>query len=148
MDKETTLVGIQDWVKWECSLQTGYYVRDSCILMRWLYDLDLGNGLDDIGIGSVYQCDTLTERTLTPALTLKVLIYISWKFGYLLCNHWYLSFDMCMSVKLGCACFLNIWHFSPEHTQTWSLGATESEVWIGNFNVKAGKTTWHKLHKI
>ena len=44
--------------------------------------------------------------------------------------------------------FLNIWHFSPEHTQTWSLGATESEIWIGNFYVKARKTTKHKLHKI
>ena len=29
--------------------------------MRWLYSLDLGNGLDDIGIGSVYQRDTLTQ---------------------------------------------------------------------------------------
>ena len=27
--------------------------------MRWLYGLDLGNGLDDIGICSVYQRDTL-----------------------------------------------------------------------------------------
>ena len=40
----------------------GYYKRGSCILMRWLYDLDLGDGLDDIGIDSVYQCDTLTDR--------------------------------------------------------------------------------------
>ena len=44
--------------------------------------------------------------------------------------------------------FLNFWHFSPERTQTWSLGATECEVWIGNFNVKAWITTKHKLHKI
>ena len=29
--------------------------------MRWLYSFDLVNDLDDIGIGSVYQCDTLTE---------------------------------------------------------------------------------------
>ena len=28
--------------------------------MRWLYGFDLVNGLDDIGIGSVYQHDTLT----------------------------------------------------------------------------------------
>ena len=42
---------------------------------------------------------------------------------------------------------LKFWHFSPERTQTWSLGATESEVWIGNLNVKAWKTTKHKLHK-
>ena len=38
--------------------------------------------------------------------------------------------------------------FSPERAQTWSLGATESEVWIGNLNVKAWKSTKHKLHKI
>ena len=35
--------------------------------------------------------------------------------------------------------FLNFPHFSPERTQTWSLGATESEVWIGNFYVKVKK---------
>ena len=28
------------------------------------------------------------------------------------------------------------------------FGATESEVWIGNFNAKARKTTEHNLHKI
>ena len=44
--------------------------------------------------------------------------------------------------------FLNFWHFSPECTQTGSLGTTESEVWIGNLNVKARKTTEHKLNKI
>ena len=44
--------------------------------------------------------------------------------------------------------FLNFRHFSPERTQTWSLGATESKVWIGNLNVQAWKTTEHKLHKI
>ena len=31
--------------------------------------------------------------------------------------------------------------FLPERTETWSLGATESESWIGNFNVKAWKPT-------
>ena len=41
--------------------------------------------------------------------------------------------------------FLN---FSPECAENWSTGATESEVWIGNFNVKAWKTTEYKLHKI
>ena len=44
--------------------------------------------------------------------------------------------------------FLKFWHFSPERKETGSLGATGSEVWIGNFNVKAWKTTKHKLHKI
>ena len=44
--------------------------------------------------------------------------------------------------------FLNFWHFSLKLKQTGSLGATESEVWIGNFNVKAWKTTAHKLYKI
>ena len=48
----------------------------------------------------------------------------------------------------GVHVFLNFGHFSPECTQTWSLGATEGEVWIGNFSVKAWKTTKYKLHKI
>ena len=39
-------------------------------------------------------------------------------------------------------------HSSPEPKETWRLGTTESQVWIGNFNVKAWKTTKHKLHKI
>ena len=63
IDKENTLVGIHAsglLVNAEHSVKMGYYIRGSCILMRWLYDLDLGNGLDDIGIGSVYQHDTLT----------------------------------------------------------------------------------------
>ena len=47
-------------VNWELSLKTGYYIRGSCILMRWLYGLDLENSLYDIIIGSVYQRDTLT----------------------------------------------------------------------------------------
>ena len=48
----------------------------------------------------------------------------------------------------GVLVFLKILHFSPERKETGGLGATESEVWIGNFNVKAWKTTEHKLHKI
>ena len=44
--------------------------------MRWLYNLDLGNSLDGIGIGSVYQCDTLTNNTrLTRILRLKRIIF-------------------------------------------------------------------------
>ena len=43
---------------------------------------------------------------------------------------------------------LNFWHVLPERTQTWGLGTTESEVWIGNFNVKTWKTTKHEFHKI
>ena len=43
---------------------------------------------------------------------------------------------------------LNFPHFSPESAQTGSLGATESKVWIGNFNEKARKITEHILHKI
>ena len=27
---------------WECSLKMGYYIRGSCILMRWITGLDLG----------------------------------------------------------------------------------------------------------
>ena len=37
--------------------------------------------------------------------------------------------------------FLKFSHFSPERSQTLSLSVTESEVWIGNLNVKARKTT-------
>ena len=37
---------------------------------------------------------------------------------------------------------------SPELKGTGSSWATESEVWIGNLNVKARKSTKHKLHKI
>ena len=50
--------------------------------------------------------------------------------------------------RWGVLVFLNFWHFSPERTQTGSLGTTESEVWIGNLNIKARKSTKHKLHKI
>ena len=49
---------------------------------------------------------------------------------------------------LGVLLFLKFGHFSCELKETGSLGGTESEVWIGNFNVKAWKTTDHKLHKI
>ena len=51
------------------------------------------------------------------------------------------------SFIMGVLVFLNFSHFSPELKETGSLGATESEVGIGNFNVKARKTTEHKLHK-
>ena len=44
--------------------------------------------------------------------------------------------------------FLKFGHFSCELKETGSSGSTESEVWIGDFNVKAWKTTKHKLHKI
>ena len=46
----------------------------------------------------------------------------------------------------GVLVLLNFPAFSPELAE--SLGATEIEVWICNFNVKAWKTTEHKLHKI
>ena len=48
----------------------------------------------------------------------------------------------------GVLVFQKFWHSSPEHKETWSLDATGSEVWIGNFNVKARKSTKHNLHKI
>ena len=38
--------------------------------------------------------------------------------------------------------------FDVNSKETGRVGATESEVWIGNLNVKAWKTTEHKLHKI
>ena len=40
------------------------------------------------------------------------------------------------------------WQFSSELTKTWSSGATECGVWIGNCNVKVWKSTEHKLHNI
>ena len=55
---------------------------------------------------------------------------------------------MTLSYLRAVLVFLKFWHFSCELEETESLGATESEVWIGNFNVKAWKTTAHKLHKI
>ena len=48
----------------------------------------------------------------------------------------------------GVLIFLKFWHYSPEHKETGSLGATESEAWIDNFNVKVWKTTKHKHYKI
>ena len=49
------------------------------------------------------------------------------------------------STPLGCARFAeNL----SELTKTWSSGATECGVWIGNCNVKVWKSTEHKLHKI
>ena len=48
-----------------------------------------------------------------------------------------------------CARVLNFPRFfHPNVQKLGSLGAIESEIWIGNFNVKAQKTTKHKLHKI
>ena len=44
-----------------------------------------------------------------------------------------------------CARFAEI---LSELTKTWSSGATECGVWIGNCNVKVWKSTEHKLHKI
>ena len=48
----------------------------------------------------------------------------------------------------GVLVLLKFGQFLHEHKETGSSGATESGVWIGYFNVKAWKTTEHKLHKI
>ena len=61
---------------------------------------------------------------------------------------WKLIHVMKQQVLRGCTRFLNLWQFLAKLKETGSLGATESEVWIANFNVKAWKTTEHKLHKI
>ena len=53
-----------------------------------------------------------------------------------------------ISLARGVLVFLKFSHFSHECKQTGSLGATESEVWIGNFYAKASKTAEHKLHKM
>ena len=50
-----------------------------------------------------------------------------------------------LSVYQGCARFAEI---LSELTKTWSSGATECGVWIGNCNVKVWKSTEHKLHNI
>ena len=47
----------------------------------------------------------------------------------------------------GVLVLLKFWQFSSEFTKTWSSGATECGVWIGNCNVKVWKSTEHKLHK-
>ena len=44
--------------------------------------------------------------------------------------------------------FLKFGNFSCELKETESSGATEIEIWIGNFNVKVWKSTEQKLHKI
>ena len=46
---------------------------------------------------------------------------------------------------LGCACFAEI---LSELTKTWSSGATNCRLCIGNCNVNVWKSTEHKLHKI
>ena len=51
-------------------------------------------------------------------------------------------------IQRGVLVLLNFSHFITERKETWSLGGTESEVWIINFNVKAWITTEHKLHNI
>ena len=48
----------------------------------------------------------------------------------------------------GALILLKFWQFSSELTKTWSSGATECRVWIGNCNVKVWKSTVHKFHKI
>ena len=48
----------------------------------------------------------------------------------------------------GVLVLLKFWQFSSELTKTWSSGATECGVWIGNCNVKEWKSTEHKLHNI
>ena len=48
----------------------------------------------------------------------------------------------------GVLVFLKFWQFWSELTKTWSSGATECGVWIGNCNVKVWKSTEHKLRNI
>ena len=43
---------------------------------------------------------------------------------------------------------LKLGHFSMWTQRNWEFRRHRNEVWIGNFNVKAWKTTEHKLHKI
>ena len=57
---------------------------------------------------------------------------------------WQLNVILAKKVQ-GCARFTeNL----SELTKTWSSGATECGVWIGNCNVEVWKSTEHKLHNI
>ena len=53
-----------------------------------------------------------------------------------------------INVLWGVLVLLNLWQYSANLKETENLGATENELWIGNFNVKAWKNTDHKLRKI
>ena len=53
-----------------------------------------------------------------------------------------------ISSAVVCSFRWNLDSFQVNSKKIGSLGATESEVWIGNFNVKVWKSTEHKLHKI
>ena len=53
-----------------------------------------------------------------------------------------------VSIPWGVLVLLKFWQFTSKLTKTWSSGATECRVWIGNCNVKVWKSTEHKLHKI
>ena len=66
------------------------------------------------------------------------------------CTVLYKALNMHLAARIGfwfqgCARFAEI---LSELTKTWSSGATECGVWIGNCNVKVWKSTEHKLHKI
>ena len=61
------------------------------------------------------------------------------------CCMWFVCVQI---VNRGVLFLLKFGIFSPERKETRCLGTTETEVWVGNFNVKARKTIEHKLHKI
>ena len=67
--------------------------------------------------------------------------------GYARCSEILQNFSERQMLK-GVLVLLKCWQFSSELTKTGSSSATECIVWIGNYNVKAWKTTGHKLHKI
>ena len=89
--------------------------------VRWSSFLDL-----QVSMGVPYSD--------TPTLSLYNTVCFVQGFGDVALTPW----------RRGCARFAEIW---SELTKTWSSGATQFWVWIGNSNVKVWKSTEDKLHK-
>ena len=81
----------------------------------------------------------------------KQIMYMSFWGVLILLKFWLFSSELTKTWEFschrmpGCARFAEIW---SELTKTWSSGATEFWVWIGNCNVKVWKSTEDKLHNI
>ena len=87
-----------------------------------------------------------SEALIHTLFLLYVISHVSYPF--IVAVRWQRTLSFEVRLHWGVLVFMNFSHFSAELKETGSLGATESEVWIGNLNVKAWKTTEHKLHKI
>ena len=79
------------------------------------------------------------------------LSFFLWSFSLPICSFSLslpILFGVTRALTRGVLVFLKFGQFSSELTKTWSSGATECGVWIGNCNAKVWKSTEHKLHKI